>query len=114
MSNCDDWNDVEAHIERREGGCWTWDGSPVACNVYRLVAEAYGAPLPTGRKLYRMPGCKLGKDCVNPNHIGTGEDYMLALDGQRRRWSEPQKNVTEIRLSKQDREFLKALRIRWE
>jgi hypothetical protein len=74
---------VAVHIDRRENGCWTWSGSPVEGNVYRIVAEAYEAPLPAGQKLYRMPGCTLGKECVNPNHLGTGADFVLALNGRR-------------------------------
>jgi len=108
------WSEVEPHIERHKSGCWTWDASPVEGNVYRIVAKAYGAPLPIGiGKLYRMPDCKFGMKCVNPNHIGTKEDYFLTLDGQRRDWPEP-KTGNGIGLTKQDREFLKKLKIAWD
>jgi hypothetical protein len=109
-----DWDEVAAHIERRNySGCWTWDGSPLDGNVYRFVAEAYGAPLPT-EKLYRMPDCKLGKQCVNPNHLGTGADFVLALNGRRREAPEPPRTVKVVRLTEKDKQFLKSLRIRWE
>jgi hypothetical protein len=115
MDNTSDWGEVEAHIERHEGGCWTWDGSPVEGNVYRFVAEAYGAPLAFGRgKLFRMPDCKLGKECVNPNHIGTAKDFFRALNGQGQEIPEPPKMATGVRLTPKDRRFLRALRIRWE
>jgi len=83
------------------------------CNVYRFVAEAYGAPLPT-EKLYRMPDCKLGKTCVNPNHLGTGADFVLALNGRRQEIPEPPRTDRVVQLTEQDRRFLKSLRIRWE
>jgi len=114
MDNTRDWNDVEAHIERRDnGGCWTWDGSPLQGNVSRVIAEAYGAPLPTG-KLYRMPECKLGKDCVNPNHLGTSADFVLALNGRRQEIPEPPRAVRIVRLTELDREFLKSVKVRWD
>jgi hypothetical protein len=112
MDNTSNWNEVEAHIVRHDSGCWTWDGSPVEGNVYRFVAKAYGSPLPT-EKLYRMPDCKLGKECVNPNHLGTGADYVLAINGRRQEIPEPSRTVT-IKLTPQDRQFLKTLRICWE
>jgi hypothetical protein len=112
MDNTSNWNEVEAHIERRENGCWIWDGFPVAGNIYRYIAEAYGTPLPTG-KLYRMPECKIGRDCVNPTHLGTGADYVLALNGRRHEAPEPPKTGT-VELTARDRIFLKALRISWE
>jgi hypothetical protein len=115
MNNSHDWDDVEAHIERHEGGCWTWDGSSVDGNVYRVVAEAYGAPLPVGRgKLYRMPDCTMGKECVNPNHICTGEDFVSALNGRRQEIPEPPMMATGVKLTPKDRRFLKSLRISWE
>jgi hypothetical protein len=115
MDNTSDWGEVEAHIERHEGGCWTWDGSPVDGNVYRVVAEACGAPLPVGLgKLYRMPDCKLGKACVNPNHLGTGEDFVLSVNGRRQEIPEPSKRETGVKLTPQDKRFLKSLRIGWE
>jgi hypothetical protein len=115
MSSTNNWDDVAAHIERHEGGCWTWDGTPVDGNVYRVVAEALGAPLPTGKgKLFRMPGCTLGKPCVNPNHFGTGEDFVRALNGRRQVMPEPPKTGTEMKLTPRDRRFLKSFRIRWE
>jgi hypothetical protein len=116
MDDAYNWSDVAAHIDRHASGCWTWDGSPVNGNVYRIVAEAYGAPLPSRNgKYYRMPGCALGTKCVNPNHIGTGADFVLALNGRRQRMiPEPSRTVTEVRLTKMDMQFLKSLRIRWE
>jgi hypothetical protein len=60
-----------------------------------------------------MPDCTLGKECVNPSHVGTREDYFLALGG-RRQMPEPSKTGTGIRLTKRDREFLRALRVTWE
>jgi hypothetical protein len=112
MDNTSNWSEVEAHIERREDGCWTWDGSPVEGNVYRVVAEAYGAPLPT-EKLYRMPDCKLGKECVNSNHLGTGADFVLAINRRRHEIPEPPSMGRVVRLTERDREFLKSLRICW-
>jgi hypothetical protein len=115
MDNTSNWGEVEAHIERHEGGCWTWDGTPVGGNVYRIVAEAYGAPLPPGtEKLYRMPDCKLGRACMNPNHIGTANDYFRAAKGRRQEIPELQKTGAELKLTPRDRRFLKGLRIRWE
>lgn len=114
MDNASNWNDVAAHIERHDSGCWVWDGAPVGGNVYRVVAEAYGAPLPAGQKLYRMPDCKLGKGCVNPNHLGTGADYVLALNERRQEIPELPRTVKVVRLTELDRRFLKSLRIRWE
>jgi len=113
MYDTNDWRSIEVHIERHESGCWTWDGSPLDGNVYRIVAEAYGAPLPD-TNLFRMPGCTLGKECVNPNHIGTEADFALALKGQRREIPQPSRTVTKVRLTKLDRQFLKSLRIVWE
>ena len=81
--------------------------------MYRVIAEAYGAPLPAG-KLYRMPECKLGKECVNPNHLGTETDYVLALNGRRQEIPEPSRAVKVIKLTPQDRRFLKSLRVRWD
>jgi len=108
-----DWGGVEGHIERRECGCWVWDGAPVDGNVYRIVAEAYGAPLPI-EKLYRMPDCKLGKECVNPNHLGTGADFVLALNGRRQEIPEPPRTVRVVRLTERDREFLRSVKVRWD
>ncbi len=115
MDNASDWSILEPHIERREDcGCWTWDGSPLEGNVYRIIAEAYGAPLPAGPKLYRMPECKLGKECVNPNHLGTGADYVLSLNGRRQEIPEPSRAVRVVRLTELDRQFLKSVRIVWD
>jgi hypothetical protein len=115
MDNTSDWGEVEANIARHESGCWTWVGAPTTCNVYRFVAEAYGAPLPFGLgKLYRMPDCTLGKECVNPNHIGTGEDFVRALNGRRQEIPEPPMMATGVKLTPRDRRFLKTLRIEWE
>jgi hypothetical protein len=111
--NAYSWSEVEVHIIRHPSGCWTWDGLPVDGNVYRIIAEAYGAPLPT-EKLYRMPDCKLGKACVNPNHLGTGADYILSLKGQRQEIPEPSRMGRVLQLTEQDRRFLKNLQIRWD
>jgi hypothetical protein len=101
------------HIERHDSGCWTWSGAPMECNVYRYVAEAQGTPLPAGPKLYRMPGCTLGKECVNPNHLGTGADFVLALNGRRQKIPEPSRMVMVVRLTELDREFLRSLKVSW-
>jgi hypothetical protein len=71
------WNDIERH----ENGCWTWS-KPCECNVIRLFAELFDKPLPAGRKLYRMPECHLGKECVNPDHVGTVEEWMSRVRQQ--------------------------------
>ena len=116
MSNMErayEWSEVEPHIIRHDSGCWTWDGFPVDGNVYRIIAEACGSPLPEGQKLFRMPGCELGKPCVNPAHLGTSVDYVLSLNGRRVEVAEPPSAVRMVRLTKQDRQFLKSLRIRW-
>jgi hypothetical protein len=112
MDDTSNWNDVAAHIDRHDSGCWTWDGSPLEGNVYRVIAGAYGAPLPAG-KLYRMPNCKLGKACVNPNHLGTSADFVLALNGRRQEIPEPPKTVAAFDLTARDMQFLKSLRIGW-
>jgi hypothetical protein len=67
------WADVEKHED--EDGCWTWS-KPSGCNVIRLLAELSGKPLPAGRKMYRMPECLTGAKCVNPEHVGTAEQWM--------------------------------------
>jgi hypothetical protein len=113
MDNASGWNEVDPHIVRHDSGCWTWDGSPVEGNVYRVVAKAYGAPLPT-EKLYRMPDCTLGKECVNPNHLGTAADFVLAINGRRQEIPEPSRAVTVVRLTKQDREFLRSVKVGWD
>src|ERR1700687_5854648 len=99
MDNANSRSDVEPHIERHDSGCWIWDGSPREGNVYRIIAIAYGAPLPAGLKLYRMPDCKLGKECVNPNHLGTGAEFVLALNGRRQERLEPPRTVRVVRLT---------------
>ena len=115
MSNANDWYDIEPHIERHKSGCWTWDGSPVEGNVYRNVARACGAPTPNwDGKLYRMPDCSVGRKCVNPNHIGTIEDYWRTLDGLRQDIPEPSKPGAGMTLTTQDKRFLKTLRVVWE
>jgi hypothetical protein len=48
MDKTDNWSAVDMHLRRHENGCWTWTGTPVEGNVYRLVAQACGAPLPAG------------------------------------------------------------------
>jgi hypothetical protein len=114
-ADVDNWGNVEANIKRHEGGCWTWVGAPLTCNVYRFVAEAYGSPLPVGRKLYRIPGCIMGKECVNPSHLGIGVDgFMLAQRMRRQEILEPSKTATVIKLTPEDGEFLRSLRISWE
>jgi hypothetical protein len=112
MSESNDWSSVEVNIKRHDSGCWTWAGAPMERNVYRYIAEVHGTPLPTS-KLYRMPECRIGHDCVNPGHLGTGEDYMLALTGQRRQIHVPPKTGT-VELTAQDRRFLKSLKVSWE
>jgi len=63
-----------------------------------------------------MPGCTLGKACVNPHHLGTGADFVLALNGRRQEISEPPRTATAkiVRLTKQDREFLRCVKVRWD
>jgi hypothetical protein len=56
----------------------------------------------------------MGEKCVNPNHVGTGRDLVLALRGQRKETPEPPRTTTGIRLTPQDRQFLKTLKIGWE
>ena len=113
MSN--DWGDVEAKIERHECGCWTWTGAPVPSNIYRYVAEAYGTPLPTGKTLFRLPGCVLVAGCVNPNHIGTSDDFMRAVQRQLEDASEqPKTPPPELKITSRDKRFLKSLKITWD
>ena len=71
---------IWADVQRHENGCWTWVGQS-GCNIIRLLAEMSGKPLPLLRRMYRMPGCVLGKDCVNPEHVGTAEEWMLRNHG---------------------------------
>ena len=111
MSN--DWGNVEKHIERHASGCWTWDGSPLTCNVFRYVAEAHGTPLPAGQ-LYRMPGCVLVDECVNPSHIGTSDDFMRAVHRQLNDASEDPKMPIELKVTARDKRFLKSLKISWD
>jgi hypothetical protein len=114
MSGTNNWDDIEPHIKRHESGCWTWDGSPVE-GVFRIVAEALGASLPSRNgKYYRMPDCTVGKKCVNPNHIGTIEDYWRTLDGRRQDIPEPCETSTGMKLTPRDKRFLKSLNIGWE
>ena len=113
MDETHNWDAVEPHIIRHPSGCWVWDGFPVAGNIYRVIAEAVGCPLPVGQKMYRMPECQIGRDCVNPNHLGTGADFVLALNGRRQEIPEPPKTGT-VELTARDRLFLEALRISWE
>lgn len=105
------WADVEKHIERHACGCWTWDGAPLACNAYRFLAEAYGTPLPMGHTLYRMPGCALVDECVNPSHIGTGEEFMRAVQRQLQDVPDQPETATELKLTARDKRFLKSLKI---
>jgi hypothetical protein len=115
MSSTNNWENIEPHIERHESGCWSWDGTPVEGKVFRVVAEAYGAPLPNAQvNLYRMPDCTLGMRCVNPNHIGTRADYIDTVDGRRQDWPEPPKKGTGLKLTPRDKRFLKTLNIGWE
>jgi hypothetical protein len=111
MSN--DWGDVEKNIERHACGCWTWGGAPLACNVFRYVAEAHGTPLPAGQ-LYRMPGCVLVDECVNPSHIGTSDDFMRAVHRQLDDASEEPKMPIELKVTARDKRFLKSLKISWD
>jgi hypothetical protein len=114
MDNNHDWDIIKCSIERREDGCWRWVGVLLPeGNVYRVVAEAYGAPLPAREKMYRMPECKLGKTCVNPNHLGTAEDFVLTVNGRRQQIPEPSRTAT-IALTTSDRRFLRELKIGWD
>ncbi len=74
------WNDVEMH----ENGCWTWSRR-AECNIIQLLAELSGNPLPMNSKLYRMPDCGLGRNCVNPEHVGTSERWIARIQAQRPR-----------------------------
>ncbi len=114
MDNTYDWFDIEPHIEKHKNGCWTWLGALLEGNIYRLVAEACGCPLPAGQKLFRMPDCALEKNCINPAHLGTSVDFVLALKGRRVSMPEPLSAVRMVRFTEQDRQFLKSLRIRWD
>jgi hypothetical protein len=51
---------------------------------------------------------------VNPNHIGTIEDYYLTLDGRRQDIPEPSMPSAGMTLTTQDKRFLKTLRVVWE
>jgi hypothetical protein len=73
------WADVHEHENR----CWTWSG-PTGCSIIRLLAKLCENELPEGRKMYRMPDCELGKNCVSPYHVGTSEDWMFRLRMSRR------------------------------
>lgn len=33
--------------------------------------------------MYRMPQCVLGMKCVNPEHVGTSEDYLYYVRHQK-------------------------------
>jgi hypothetical protein len=73
------WNDVQKH----EDGCWTWNG-PTGCSIIRLLARLCDHSLPVGVKMYRMPECDMGADCVNPFHVGTSEEWMARMRRSRR------------------------------
>lgn len=68
------WADVDKH----DSGCWTWTGAS-GCNIIRLLAELSRDPLPANRKMYRMPECTMGKDCVNPDHVGTMQQWRSQI-----------------------------------
>jgi hypothetical protein len=51
---------------------------------------------------------------VNPNHIGTIEDYWRTLDGRRQDIPEPSERSTGMKLTSPDKRFLKRLNIGWE
>jgi hypothetical protein len=72
---------IWADVQRHENGCWGWPGRKPECNIIRLLADLSGKPLPALRRMYRMPGCALGKQCVNPDHVGTAEEWMLRTQG---------------------------------
>lgn len=63
------WQDVHIH----ESGCWGFTG-PRWCSVIRLLADLAGESLPVNKKMFRMPECTLGSECVNPEHVGTSRD----------------------------------------
>jgi hypothetical protein len=68
MDNASNWDDIEPHIKRHGSRCWTWSGAPVEGNVYRIVAEACGAPTPNWNgKMYRMANRTVGTNSVNPS-----------------------------------------------
>ncbi len=73
------WQDVVL----QENDCWRWKGAS-DCSVIRLLAELGGKPLPVNTRLYRMPECQLGKECVNPEHVGTSEQWVARISGKRR------------------------------
>ena len=50
--------------------------------------------------MYRMPDCAIGMDCVNPDHVGTSEQYMRRLHG----WTPTDFNDDDVL-------FLKRMRI---
>jgi hypothetical protein len=73
---------IMTDVDMHEGGCWTWN-KPSECNVIQMLAALIGRELPEGRKkLYRMPECTMAKVCVNPQHVGTLEEFEEAV----RRW----------------------------
>jgi hypothetical protein len=75
------WNDVEVH----ECGCWSWWGAS-GCSIIRLLAELAGNPLPVGTRMYRMPECKMQSACcVNPDHVGTNEEWEARVREKRSR-----------------------------
>jgi hypothetical protein len=114
MDDTYDWDEIEPHIVRHASGCRTWDGSP-AEGVFRLVSEALGIPLPSRNgKCYRMPDCTMGKECVNPNHVGSLENYYRTLEGQRRDTPEPSEMCSGMKLTARDKRFLKSLNITCE
>jgi hypothetical protein len=54
-----------------------------------------------------------GAECVNPNHFGTGDDFVRAVNGRRQEIPEPSRTVM-AKLTPQDRRLLKTLKIGWE
>jgi hypothetical protein len=70
---------ILADVDKHESGCWTW-GKPSECNILQILARLCGRRLPPGRAtLYRMPECVMGKDCVNPFHVGTSEEWLSSV-----------------------------------
>lgn len=74
---------IMADVERHDNGCWTWTG-PKGCNIIRRLAELSAKPLPANRRMYRMPECELGAECVNPEHVGTADEWSRAMRRLRR------------------------------
>ena len=66
---------VFSHITKLESGCWQWTGAANKPGIHRIVADLCGMRYPVGVAVYHMPECVLGDACVNPEHVGTREEW---------------------------------------